>query len=129
VLAFGSLSPYREKPAFSATVEDSVYVRANRRRAGLGALVLAELLRLARECQHQVVMARIVADNKASLRLHERLGFALVGVERSTAFKAARRLDVVIMRKLLDAESYGRSRREEGFGGCVSHPPTRESTI
>ena len=102
VLAYGSLSPYRDKPAFRATVEDSVYVKAGRRGAGLGALVLAELLRLARERSHHAVMARIVADNEPSRRLHARLGWALVGIERATAFKHARYHDIAIMQILLD---------------------------
>ena len=101
VLAYGSLSPYRDKPAFRATVEDSVYVKAGRRGAGLGALVLAELLRLARERGHRTVMARIVADNEPSRRLHARLGFALVGIERATAFKHARWHDIAIMQRLI----------------------------
>ena len=97
VLAYGSLSPYRDKPAFRATVEDSVYVGAGHRGRGLGRLVLIELLRLARECGHRAVMARIVADNEASRRLHAGLGFALVGVERGTAFKQGLWLDVAIL--------------------------------
>ena len=107
VLAYGSLSPYRDKPAFRATAEDSVYVKAGRRGAGLGSLVLAELLRLARARGHRAVMARIVADNEPSRRLHARLGFALVGIERATAFKHARWHDVAIYQ----------------FGGCETHPP------
>ena len=59
--------------------------------------MLAELLRLARERGHRAVMARIVADNEASRRLHARLGFALVGIERATALKQGRWLDVAIM--------------------------------
>lgn len=102
VLAYGSLSPYRDKPALRATVEDSVYVKAGARGAGLGSLVLAELIRLARECSHHAVMARIVAENEASRRLHARLGFALVGVERETAFKRGRWHDVAIMQRLID---------------------------
>jgi L-amino acid N-acyltransferase len=107
VLAYGSLSPYRDKPAFRVTVEDSVYVRADRRRAGFGSRLLAELLRLARARAHHAVMARIVADNETSRRLHERLGFALVGVEQQTAFKQGRWLDIAIMQRLLDAEFSG----------------------
>jgi L-amino acid N-acyltransferase len=101
VLAYGSLSPYRDKPALRATVEDSVYVRADARGAGLGALVLAELIRLAVARGHHAVMARIVADNVASRALHASLGFALVGVERETAFKHGRWHDVAIMQRLL----------------------------
>jgi phosphinothricin acetyltransferase len=107
VLAYGSLSPYRDKPAFLATVEDSVYVKTGRRGAGLGSLVLAELLRLAGERSYHAVMARIVADNEASSRLHARLGFALVGIERATAFKHGRWHDIAIYQ----------------LGGCETHPP------
>jgi phosphinothricin acetyltransferase len=102
VLAYGSLSRYRDKPAFRATVEDSVYVKAGWRGAGLGSLVLAELIRLARTRGHHAVMARIIADNEASRRLHGRLGFALVGVERETAFKRGRWHDIAIMQCVLE---------------------------
>ena len=101
VLAYGSLSPYRDKPAFRATVEDSVYVKAGRRGAGLGSLVLTELLRLARERGHHAVVARIVADNEPSRRLHTRLSFALIGMERATAFKHSRYHDIAIMQLLI----------------------------
>jgi len=101
VLAYGSLSPYRDKPAFRATVEDSVYVEAGRRGAGLGGLVLAELLRLAGERGHRSVMARIIAGNEASRRVHARLHFTLVGVERETAFKHGRWLDIMIVQRRL----------------------------
>ncbi|HLH27297.1 MAG TPA: GNAT family N-acetyltransferase, partial [Acidimicrobiales bacterium] len=36
VLGFGSLSPYRDKHAYATTVENSVYVHAGHRRAGVG---------------------------------------------------------------------------------------------
>src|SRR5215470_3419313 len=104
VLAYGSLSPYRDKPAFRTTVEDSVYVKAGRRGTGLGSRLLAELLRRAREHGHRAVMARIVARNEASRRLHVQLGFGLVGVERATAFKHGVWHDVAIMQALLDGE-------------------------
>src|SRR5918992_5927017 len=47
VVGFGSLSPYRDRPAYTTTVEDSVYVRRDRQGAGVGGLLLGELLRLA----------------------------------------------------------------------------------
>jgi phosphinothricin acetyltransferase len=102
VLAYGSLSPYRDKPAFRATVEDSVYVAAGRRGRGIGSLVLADLIERARERGHRQVMARIIAHNEASRRLHARHHFALVGIERATAFKHGRWHDVAIMQRGLD---------------------------
>jgi len=101
VLAYGSLSPYRGKPAFRATVEDSVYVKAGARGMGLGRLVLGELLRLAGQRGYHAVMARITADNEVSRRLHAGLGFGLVGIERETAFKLGRWHDVALMQRIL----------------------------
>jgi phosphinothricin acetyltransferase len=102
VVGFGALSPYRSKPAFRATVEDSVYVKRGQRGGGIGALILARLVELARERGHHSVLARITSGNAPSLRLHERLGFELAGVERQTAFKLGRWLDVVTMQRLLE---------------------------
>ena len=101
VLAFGTLSPYRPKPAFAWTVEDSVYVKRGHRGAGLGGLILAELMRRARAHGHRSVLARITSGNAASTRLHARHGFGVVGVERQAALKRDRWLDVTVMQLLL----------------------------
>jgi len=103
VVAYGSLSPYRPKPAFARTVEDSVYVACDHRGAGLGGLILAELVRRARALEHHSIVARITARNAASLRLHARHGFREVGVERESAYKLGRWHDVAIMQRRLDA--------------------------
>lgn len=103
VVAYGSLSPYRPKPAFARTVEDSVYVARDRRGFGLGSLILAELIRRARTLEHHSIVARITAKNTPSLRLHARHGFQRVGVERESAFKLGRWHDVAILQRRLDA--------------------------
>src|SRR6266571_8653493 len=90
VLAFGALSPYRPKPAFARTVEDSVYVTRGQRGAGLGSLILAELIRRAGVLGHHSILARITATNVPSLRLHARHRFHRVGVEHQSAFKLDR---------------------------------------
>ena len=101
VLAYGSLSPYLTKTAFARTVEDSIYVERSHRGAGLGGLILAELIRRARELEHHSILARITARNSASLRLHARHGFAVVGTERESAYKLGRWHDVTIMQRRL----------------------------
>jgi phosphinothricin acetyltransferase len=47
------------------------------------------------------VIARIVGDNAASIRVHEACGFDLVGIEREVGRKFGRWLDVVELQKLL----------------------------
>jgi len=103
LVAYGSLSPYQPKPAFARTVEDSVYVRRDRRGAGLGTMILGELVRRAGALGHRSILARITAKNTASLRLHARHGFRPIGLERESAFKLGRWHDVTIMQRHLDA--------------------------
>ena len=103
LVAYGSLSPYQPKPAFTRTVEDSVYVRRDRRGAGLGTMILGELVRRAGALGHRSILARITAKNTASLRLHARHGFRPIGLERESAFKLGRWHDVTIMQCHLDA--------------------------
>jgi phosphinothricin acetyltransferase len=102
VVAYGSLSPYRPKPAFARTAEDSVYVARDHRGRGLGRLILVELIRRAQLLEHHSIVARITARNAASRRLHARHGFREVGVERESAFKLGRWHDVAIMQRRLD---------------------------
>ncbi|HVE45791.1 MAG TPA: GNAT family N-acetyltransferase [Acidimicrobiales bacterium] len=101
VVGFGSLSPYRERPAYATTVEDSVYVREDQRGEGVGRLLLEELVRLARAHGFHAMMARVVGGHEASIGLHRACGFELVGVEREVGRKLGRWLDVVLMQRLL----------------------------
>jgi L-amino acid N-acyltransferase len=101
VVGFGSLSPFRDRPAYSITVEDSVYVRRDRRGTGIGKCLLEELLRLAADHGFHSVIARIVGHHESSIRLHERCGFVLVGTEREVGRKFGRWLDVVELQRML----------------------------
>jgi L-amino acid N-acyltransferase YncA len=101
LMGFGSLSPYKERPAYFPTVEDSVYIDREHRGAGVGRLILAELVRLAQTYGYHSVFARIVGGHDASISLHSAHGFEMVGVEREVGRKLGRWLDVVVMQRLL----------------------------
>lgn len=101
VVAFGALSPYRAKPSYARTVENSVYVKDGWRGKGLGGAILDRLLALAREHGHHSVIARITGVNEASLALHERHGFVRVGHERQVALKHGIWLDVMTLQRVL----------------------------
>jgi len=94
IAGYAALTAYRPKPAFRRTVEDSVYVDRAWRGHGVGRLLLTHLIELAVAAGHHSMLARITADNQASRRLHEALGFRLVGVEEEVAFKLGRWIDV-----------------------------------
>lgn len=102
VLGFASLSPYRDKPAYSTSVEDSIYVHRDHHGRGIGKLLLGELVDIATAHGFHAIFARIVGGHaEVSIRLHESQGFEVVGTEREVGRKFGRWLDVVVMEKLL----------------------------
>lgn len=101
VVGFASLSPYRPRPAYSTTVEDSVYVATSHRGAGVGKLLLAELVERGKAHGFHSIIGRIVGDHAASIALHRSCGFELVGIEREVGRKFSKWLDVAVMQRLL----------------------------
>jgi L-amino acid N-acyltransferase YncA len=105
IVGFASLSPYKERPAYRTTVEDSVYVHHEHQGRGLGRLLLDRVLDLAAEQGFHAVMARIEASRTPSRRLHSSCGFELVGIEHEVGRKFNRWLDVALMQCLLERRS------------------------
>jgi L-amino acid N-acyltransferase len=101
VLGFASLSPYRDRPAYITTVEDSVYVDRDVRGGGVGRALLEALVETARAHGFHTVIARVVGGHEASIALHRGVGFEEVGTEREVGRKLGRWLDVVVMQLLL----------------------------
>ena len=101
VSGFGSISPFKERPAYATTVEDSLFVGGAHRGLGVGRALLAELVRLATSHGFHAMIARIVDGNTASINVHKACGFELVGLEREVGRKFGRWLDVVEMQRLL----------------------------
>lgn len=101
VIGFASTSPYRDRAAYATTVEDSVYVAEGHHSKGVGAELLAELVRTARAHGFHSMIARIVADHTASISLHRACGFESVGHEREVGRKFGRWLDVIVMQLML----------------------------
>jgi phosphinothricin acetyltransferase len=101
VVGFGSISPWRPRPAYAPSVEDSVYVREDWRGRGVGRLLLEELVRIAQAHGFHTMFARIVGGHEASIALHAACGFETAGVEREVGRKFGRWLDVVVMQRML----------------------------
>jgi phosphinothricin acetyltransferase len=101
VIGFGSLSPYRDRPAYRTTVEDSIYVHRDHQGSGVGRRVLEGLVDTARDHGFHSIIGRIVGGHDASIALHQKCGFEIVGTEREVGRKFNKWLDVVIVQKLL----------------------------
>lgn len=101
VAGFGSLSKYKERAAYSTTVENSVYVDPGFQRRGVGRALMTELIDRARLHGFHTMIARIAGNNEGSVLLHQQVGFELVGVEREVGRKFGRWLDLTEMQLML----------------------------
>jgi phosphinothricin acetyltransferase len=101
IVGFGSLSPYKERPAYATSVEDSVYIARSHQGRGVGKLILGGLVETAQASGFHAMFARIVGGHEASIGLHAAFGFELVGTEREVGRKFGKWLDVVVMERLL----------------------------
>jgi phosphinothricin acetyltransferase len=81
----------------------SVYVHHQHRRRGAGKALFAELVARASAAGLGVLLARVVAEQTASLRLHDALGFTRIGTMRRVGEKHGRILDVELLDRHLDA--------------------------
>ena len=103
VIGYAYLSTFREKAAFAATMENTLYLRESARGAGIGRLLLDELLRRGSESGVREVIAVIAntPDAAPSIRLHETAGFLRVGEMDGVGRKFDEWIGVVLLQKSL----------------------------
>ncbi len=97
VVGWASLSPYHKRSAYRFTVEDSIYLRPEWRRKGLGRLLLQELINRTRELGHRTIIAGVSAEQAGSIKIHENFGFIKAGHLKRVGFKFSQWLDVVYL--------------------------------
>ena len=94
IIGYATTSRWRPKPAYETTVESSVYCRQDARGRGIGRLLYQSLFAaIASEDVHMIV-AGTTLPNRASVALHERMGFNGVGVFSAVGRKFNRFWDV-----------------------------------
>lgn len=102
IAGYAYAGPYRPRHAYRFTVENSIYLDPSFMGRGIGALLLDALIS---ECKARDLMQMIAvigdSANHASIRLHEKCGFAHIGVLKDVGFKFDRWLDTVFMQRAL----------------------------
>ena len=101
VVAWASAGPYRNRPAYAGVAEHSVYVARGARGAGIGRAALDGLCRAYAERGFWKLVSRIFPENAASLALHERCGFRVVGIYRRHGRLDGEWRDCIIVERLL----------------------------
>ncbi len=102
VAGYAYAGPYRARPAYKWSVEDSVYVAPDLHRKGIGALLLHALVAASAQRGYRQMIA-VIGDSAqiGSIALHERAGFNHIGTLRSVGFKHGKWLDTVLMQRAL----------------------------
>jgi phosphinothricin acetyltransferase len=98
IIGYAYATLYRPRFAYRFTLEDSVYVHHEHSGRGVGAALLEELIRRCKDWGCRQLVA-VIGDsqNKASVRVHEKLGFQHSGVLHGVGFKFNRWIDTVFM--------------------------------
>ena len=102
ILGFAYAAPYRARPAYRYTLEDSVYVLPGKGGRGIGSALLGVLIEFCEGLGYRQMVAVIGdSDNAGSIRLHARHGFRDCGTLASVGFKHGRWVDSVFMQRPL----------------------------
>ena len=102
VVGYAYAGPYRPRPAYRFTVENSVYLDPSTHRRGIG---LSLMQRLIAECEERGFrqMVAVIGDsaNAGSIGVHRRCGFQMIGTHPNVGLKFGRWLDTVMMQLAL----------------------------
>ena len=102
VIGYAYAGPYRPRPAYRFTVENSVYLAPAIHRRGIGTQLLQRLIA---DCEARGYrqMIAVIGDsaNAGSIGVHSRNGFTMIGTHPNVGFKFGRWLDTVMMQRPL----------------------------
>lgn len=101
LLGYAYASTFRPRPAYRFTCEDTVYLAPQAIGRGLGSALMANLIARAQAFGFRQMVAVITAETDASVRLHEKHGFRLLGTYPQLGYKFDRWLDIVHMQRAL----------------------------
>ncbi|MGL4255018.1 MAG: GNAT family N-acetyltransferase [Microbacterium sp.] len=79
IVGWAAASAVSSRPAYAGVVEHSVYVDRDARGAGVGRILLEAFVEAAEQAGFWTIQSSVFPENAASLRLHERLGFRVIG--------------------------------------------------
>jgi len=102
VLGWAAVSPVSDRYAYEGVVEHSIYVAPAARRRGVGAALLRALIRSTAAAGIWTIQSGIFPENTASLRLHEKAGFRVVGTRKRIGRHYGRWRDVLLLERRTD---------------------------
>ncbi len=101
VVGYAYATQFRDRAAYRYACENSIYVSAERRRQGIGKILLAALVQRAEEFGFRQMLAVVGGAEPSSIAVHKSLGFREVGRMKAVGRKFDRWLDTVYMQRAL----------------------------
>ena len=102
ILGYAYGGPEHTRAAYQWTVEASVYVDENARGKGIGTVLYNALLDILEKQNFCLCYVLIIESNEASIKMHEKYGFKIIGVRKNTGYKHGAWHSVVVMEKQLN---------------------------
>lgn len=95
VAGYASLSAYREKEAYQATVELSIYIAKKDRQKGVASALMETIIEMARhDPRTHTIVSVITSGNQASVKLHQKFGFEFCGTVKEVGYKFGQYRDI-----------------------------------
>lgn len=104
VAGWASISPYGERRGWRFTVENTVYLRDGYQGHGLGKMMLGRLVQAADDLGYHASISQVVANNIASIKMHNGFGFIQAGNLTQVGRKFGQWLDIVLLLRVSPAE-------------------------
>jgi phosphinothricin acetyltransferase len=101
VVAWGSLNGFNPREAYRFVADLSIYVERSFRGKGVGRVLLARLIELAREHGYHKMVLSAFPTNTGGMALYEKLGFRTVGTYKEQGMLDGRWVDTIVMERLL----------------------------
>ena len=104
ILGFAYLNKFRNKSGYRYTYEDSVYLDNNYIGKGIGSILLNHLINESSQNPQIKNIVAVISGNKteASIRVHQKNGFDMIGTLKKVGFKNNQWLDSIYMQKILN---------------------------
>jgi phosphinothricin acetyltransferase len=102
VTGYASMNRWSDRAAYNDTAEISIYLAPAYQGKGIGKQLMQAILEAGKNAGLHCILSRITEGNDASIYLHKKFGFELVGVTRQVGKKFGRLLDVTMMQLLYD---------------------------
>ena len=101
IVGYGYATPFRPRPGYRFTVENTVYLRGDRTGCGLGRRLLEAVMQACRKAEYRQMIAVIGGDNPSSVAMHRALGFTVAGILRGAGWKFDQPQDITLMQREL----------------------------